>query len=70
MKERLYKMRDRRIPHIILKLEQVWQRHPEWRLCQLIFNLHGANCKDIFYTKDEYLEEKLDSWLEKDEDKG
>lgn len=33
-------MRDPdRIPSVLAEIEQLWQRHPDWRLGQLICNL-------------------------------
>ena len=36
-------MRDpERIPHILQRLEAVWQRHPDLRLGQIIENVYGC----------------------------
>lgn len=54
-------MRDpKRIPRILNKLQREWEKNPDWRLCQLISNLHGNGRQDIFYTEDDVLEDCLD----------
>lgn len=43
-------MRDpKRIARICKKLEEAWNRVPDWRLCQLIVNLAGDQ---PFYLED------------------
>lgn len=54
-------MRDpKRIKPILKKLEKLWNMFPDWRLCQLISNLHGAGRQDIFYTEDNELEKGIE----------
>ena len=58
-------MRDpKRIKPIIEKLEKAWELYPDWRLCQLISNLHGTGPQDIFHTRDEELEKGLEAFIE------
>lgn len=52
-----------RIPNIIKKLETAWAFVPDWRLCQLISNLHGNGQQDIFYTEEDELEKALDDFI-------
>lgn len=52
-----------RIEPIIDKLERAWKLVPDWRLCQLISNLHGNGRQDIFYTEEDELEGALDSFI-------
>ena len=47
---------------LLSKLLIAWNKHPEWRLCQLISNLHGAGRQDIFHTQDEELLRVLDQF--------
>jgi uncharacterized protein YihD (DUF1040 family) len=59
-------MRDpKRIKRILSKLDKYWKKNPDWRICQLISNLHGTGPQDIFHTEDEELEEVLDKLNEK-----
>lgn len=61
-------MRDpKRIKRIIKLLEKFWAQHPDWRLCQLISNLHGAGPQHIFYTEDDEIEELLNRNLDNNE---
>jgi hypothetical protein len=58
-------MRDpKRISRICKKLEKVWKRSPDQRLCQLISNLHGPGPQDIFFTEDEIIEDIMDHLIE------
>lgn len=53
-------MRDpQRIQRIIKLLEVVWEKHPDWRLCQLISNLKGCGIQDLFFLEDDELESLL-----------
>ena len=52
-----------RISTIIAKLIKLWGRLPDWRLCQLISNLHGGGPQDIFYTEDDELEKLINKML-------
>jgi len=51
-------MRDpERIDEIIEELWLCWQRNPDLRLGQLIYNINGSGQEDFFYPED-------DLWLE------
>lgn len=51
-------MRDpARIPIILDELKVLWERVPDMRLCQLLFNLHQQY--DGFYVEDDYLLELI-----------
>lgn len=52
-----------RIAPVIKKLETAWNLVPDWRLCQLISNLHGNGQQDIFYTEEDELEKALDDFI-------
>lgn len=65
-------MRDpERIARIINKLHQVWERHPDFRLCQLLDNTVRSHSdtfsKDFFYVEDGDLEKRLDAELLQEE---
>jgi hypothetical protein len=54
--ERDESMRDKdRIGRMILRLYEIWQRHPDYRLGQLIENLKPTD-RDLFYVEDDELE--------------
>ncbi len=56
-------MRDpKRIPIIIKKLEEAWNREPNWRLGQLVSNLMGIGVQDVFHPEDEQWEKMLDEF--------
>lgn len=46
-----------RINGILDKLREVWERHPDLRLTQLVVNVAGATppCPEIFYLDDDAL---------------
>ena len=52
-----------RIPRVMGKLQTAWALVPDWRLCQLISNLHGNGQQDIFHTEEDELEQALDSFI-------
>lgn len=52
-----------RIHGIVGKLHEAWALVPDWRLCQLISNLHGNGRQDIFYTEEDELKGALDSFI-------
>jgi len=56
-------MRDpNRIDLIMEKLTKIWKLHPDWRLCQLLYNVTistGWKQKDLFYFEDDELLKKL-----------
>ena len=49
---------------VLNKLRKVWERHPDLRLAQLVFNVSGATqpCPEIFYLEDGALLRGLDSF--------
>ena len=51
-----------RIDGVVEKLREVWKRHPDLRLAQLVFNVSGATqpCPEIFYLEDDVLLRSLD----------
>jgi hypothetical protein len=61
-------MRDpQRIPRILAKIEELWTRHPDMRLGQLVSNaarLGGWNQNDVFYVEDDKTEKGLDALKE------
>lgn len=53
-------MRDpNRIPVIIAKLQDLWQRCPDMRLCQLVSNITYNDGHDIFHIEDDFFETRL-----------
>lgn len=53
-------MRDpKRIKRILAKVEKIWERNPDLRLCQLIGNCFAAG--DHYYKEDDVLEERLEA---------
>jgi len=51
-------MRDhKRIPEILEAIRELWEAHPDLRLCQLIMIALGRkwNLKDIFHVEDNEL---------------
>lgn len=52
---------------ILEKIRQVWEKHPDLRLAQLLVNAMGSvpPAPHIFYHEDNKLEETLDQWLKK-----
>ena len=56
-------MRDiKRIGRILGKIIQIWSRHPDWRLGQLLVNVTG-NTGDMYYIEDSALELNLDNFI-------
>lgn len=63
-------MRDPvRIERMLDKLKELWKANPDWRLCQLIFNIarntNTLETFDIFYVEDTILEITLNRELDK-----
>lgn len=64
-------MRDvKRIKRILNKIEEVWNRHPDFRFFQLLFNFTKlgtrdkiGTVRDPFRYGDDELENYLDAWL-------
>lgn len=56
-------MRDpKRIKPILNKIEDIWTKYPDLRLCQLIGNLWGPG--DNYYREDDILMKRLEEYLE------
>jgi hypothetical protein len=56
-------MRDvKRIPKILRKLKEIWEKNPEMRLGQLIENAFLYLGKDIYYVEDEDLIKRLEEF--------
>ena len=54
-----------RIDKILDLIEDIWRKHPEWTLGQLLDNsLLHYGVVDVFYVKDEVMEEALKRELE------
>jgi uncharacterized protein YihD (DUF1040 family) len=57
-------MRDvNRIEPLMRNLEQLWIKHPDMRLCQLLLMLNKG--RDLFYLEDHELLELINEWLDK-----
>lgn len=55
-------MRDpKRIPQILKRLEKLWEKYPDLRLCQLILNCFPTNT-DLYYLEDKELVKLLENW--------
>lgn len=57
-------MRDpNRIDPLLTKLREIWKKHPDLRLGQLIVNLTNPSkpCPDVFNIEDDELFERLDT---------
>jgi len=50
--------KPKRIARMLKQLEQVWKKHPDWRLGQLIGNM-VADSDAIYWIEDATLEELL-----------
>ena len=47
-------MRDpNRIHDVLMELEKLWVRYPDWRFMQLINNLQVTQGNDMFYIEDD-----------------
>jgi len=62
-------MRDyNRIDRITEKLNKLWKRYPDWRLCQLIFNIANNTdtmySRDVFHVEDDIMEIVMNRLLE------
>lgn len=63
-------MRDeQRIDTTLALLRQAWKKVPDWRLGQLLMNLHGmgegtASRRDLFYQEDYQWERALKAFVE------
>jgi hypothetical protein len=45
-------------------LRELWHRHPDYRLTQLIVNLTGKVSPEVFSFEDVPLEHQIHRWLE------
>lgn len=48
-----------RIPKILFEIQSIWEKHPDLRLGQLIFNALNYNNDGLFYIEDEDLIDRL-----------
>ena len=53
-----------RIDPMLDALQELWHRHPDYRLTQLVVNLTGKVAPEVFYCEDEALERQIHRWLE------
>jgi hypothetical protein len=53
-----------RIDPLIDALRELWHRHPDYRLTQLIVNLTGEVSPEVFSFEDVPLEHEIRRWLE------
>ena len=60
------KKEDKR--RLMEKLSELYLKHYDWRLCQVISNLHGNGRQDIFFTYDDELESMIDEELKDTEE--
>ena len=51
----------KRIPEVLKKLQKVWRKYPELRLCQLIVALTKKS--DPYYVEDDWLLTRLEQIL-------
>ena len=63
-------MRDpKRIPKVLAKVQELWEKYPDERLLQLLINAAGT-VKDVgpapnlFYVEDDLLQKGVDNRLE------
>lgn len=58
-------MRDpERIHEVMWKLEELWQRYPDWRFMQLICNMQSSIGNDMYYYEDDRFEAIVDLFTE------
>lgn len=59
-------MRDpNRIPDFCNRLASAWQKLPDWRFGQLMFNAINEMGRDPFYMEDDKMIEYLEEYCEK-----
>lgn len=47
-------MRDpKRIPVVLEALRKAWEKHPDWRLGQVVSNALGPGPQDVFFPEDD-----------------
>lgn len=57
-------MRDPdRIPLVLRELERIWQRHPDWRLGQLLSNLAAWAEEDVWDIEEDVLVREINTHL-------
>jgi uncharacterized protein YihD (DUF1040 family) len=58
----------KRIDRMTEKLNKLWKCNPDWRLCQLIFNIARNTdtmySLDVFYVEDDIMEITMNKLLE------
>ena len=58
-----------RIDRMIEKLRKIWKANPDWRLCQLVFNVaintETVKDRDLFYVEDGIFEIILNRYIDK-----
>ena len=53
-------MRDpNRIHVVMLRMEELWKKYPDWRFMQLINNIQRNYGNDLFYVEDHEFERML-----------
>lgn len=58
-------MRDiNRIPKILERLQQIWEKHPDLRLSQLLVNLQTFKNDDLYYKEDEAFIKMIEEFYE------
>lgn len=59
-------MRDpQRIPRLLSLLAQYWEKHPDFRLAQIVCNL--ADQADPYFVEDDHYIKHLEQLIERDE---
>jgi len=54
-------MRDpNRIHEVMIRLEELWRRYPDWRFMQLVCNMQSVTHNDMYYMEDDRLVELID----------
>ncbi len=54
-------MRDpNRMPVLLMKLQELWEKYPDMRFMQLINNLQTREGNDMFYVEDDMFIELID----------
>lgn len=54
-------MRDpNRIYDVLVAVEALWIKHPDWRFMQLINNVQRAYGNDMFYTEDDKFKDLIE----------
>lgn len=56
----------KRIPYLIKMLEELWRKHPDMRLGQLVWAIRsniGPHDADVFYIEDDEMQESMEDML-------